>query len=304
MLRELQPVADMERLQMISFDRILFPVDLSKQSREAAPFVIAMTARFSSKLIVLHVLGARLSYYTLPAAATPIALQRDQEERHTRQKEFESFIAELGGDFSVQPRLLEGDAAECIVSCALENNVDLVMMPTHGYGRFRRLLLGSVTSKVLHDVACPVWTGVHTDDMWPRIGQGWNRFLCAVDADIRDAPLLKWAAQFACEQHAELQVVHAVHAASPTPGTESESLCDFLFDIARKNVERLKADAGTKLDIRLRLGPVGYVVREAALEQGANLMLVGRGAIQKGFGRLHSSAYAIIREAPCPVISI
>jgi nucleotide-binding universal stress UspA family protein len=246
----------------------------------------------------------QLSYYPLPAAATPVALQRDQDEREKRQQEFESFIAELGGDVSVQPRLLEGDAAECIVSCAEENNVDLVMMPTHGYGRFRRLLLGSVTSKVLHDLACPVWTGVHTDDMWPRIGKGWSRFLCAVDADVRDAPLLKWAAQFACEQHANLQVVHAVHAAAPAPGFESESLCDFLFSVARKSLEEIQAEAGTKFDIRLRLGPVGHVVREASLEQGSDLILVGRGAIQKGFGRLRTSAYAVIREAPCPVISL
>jgi nucleotide-binding universal stress UspA family protein len=54
----------------------------------------------------------------------------------------------------------------------------------------------------------------------------------------------------------------------------------------------------------LALGPVGQVVREAALEHHADLILIGRGAIQKGFGRLRSSAYAAIREAPCPVISL
>jgi nucleotide-binding universal stress UspA family protein len=140
--------------------------------------------------------------------------------------------------------------------------------------------------------------------MWPRVGQDWSRFLCAVDANVRDASLLKWAAQFACEQHSELQVVHAVHATAPTPGIESESLCDLLFNAARKNLEELQAEAGTKFDIRLRLGPVGHVVREAALEQKSDLILVGRGSVQKGFGRLRSSAYAVIREAPCPVISI
>jgi nucleotide-binding universal stress UspA family protein len=289
---------------MIKFDRILFPVDLSEQSRQAAPLVTTMAAKFNSKLIVLHVLPPRLSYYPLPAAATAAALQRDQEEHERCRKEFDSFIAELGRAISVEKRISEGDAAECIVSCAQENNIDLVMMPTHGYGRFRRLLLGSVTSKVLHDLACPVWTGVHMKEMWARADQQWTRFLCAVDADVRDAPLLKWAAQFAGEQHADLQVVHALHATAPTPGIESESLCDFLFGVARKNIEKLQATAGTRLDIRLRLGPVGHVVREAALEQRADLILVGRGAIQEGFGRLRSSAYAVIREAPCPVISI
>jgi hypothetical protein len=44
----------------------------------------------------------------------------------------------------------------------------------------------------------------------------------------------------------------------------------------------LQAVAVTKFDIQLRLGPGGHVVREAALEQGADLIPVSRGAIQKG----------------------
>jgi len=289
---------------MIRFNRVLFPVDLSKQSREAVPFVTSLTARFNSKLIVLHVLEPEISCYPLPAAATPTALRRAKETRDDRLKDFTSLIAQFEGNGLVEQRLLEGDAAERIVQCAREDNVDLIMMPTHGYGRFRRLLLGSVTAKVLHDAACPVWTGVHTDETWQRDAGQWSRFLCAVDADVRDAPLLKWAAEFACEQHADLRIVHAVHAAAPSPGAESESLCDFLFGVARKNLEKLQASAGTQFDIPLRLGPVGHVTREAALEHRADLILVGRGAIQKGFGRLRSSAYTIIREAPCPVISV
>jgi hypothetical protein len=40
---------------------------------------------------------------------------------------------------------------------------DLIMMPTYGMGSFRRHLIGSVTAKVLHDVACPVWTAAHVE---------------------------------------------------------------------------------------------------------------------------------------------
>ena len=116
-------------------------------------------------------------------------------------------------------------------------------------------------------MACPVWTGVHTDEMRPRIGQGLSRFLCAVDAGIRDAPLLKWAAQFAGEQHASLEVVHAVHASAPTPGIESESPCDFLFDVARKNNRETASGGGYKARYPTETGPAGHVVREAALER-------------------------------------
>jgi hypothetical protein len=52
----------------------------------------------------------------------------------------------------------EGDPARAIIEYAEDEKVDLIMMPTHGYGPFRRFLLGSVTAKVLHDVKCAVWT--------------------------------------------------------------------------------------------------------------------------------------------------
>lgn len=239
---------------MISFTRILFPVDLSRQSREAAPFVAAMAVRFGSELFLLHVLAPPLSYYPIPAAATPAALEHDKEIRKAKQTEFESFVSELFSGISVHSQLLEGDESHRIASCAQENNVDLIMMPTHGYGPFRRLLLGSVTAKVLHDLACPVWTGVHTDKLWSQIGGGWCRFLCAVDEDPRDIPVLKWATQFACEQRVHLKAVHAVDAAASNPGAESDALRDLLLRVARERLSRLQAAAGTNFDITLAFG--------------------------------------------------
>ncbi len=289
---------------MIRFNRILFPVDLSKQSREAAPFVAAMAARFSSELFLLHVLEPQLSYYPIPAAATPAALRHDSEARVARQTELQSFVSEFFRDASVRPQLSEGDVADRIAQCAKENNVDLIMMPTHGHGRFRRLALGSITAKILHDVRCPVWTGVHTDEMWSQTGRGWHRFLCAVDADQRDLPMLKWAVQFACEQNAVLQVLHAVDAAVPISGDVLHPRADSPFGMAREKLDNLQAEAGTKLDIKLALGPVSQVIREAALEHEADLVLIGRGGIQEGMGQLRSSAYDIIRESPCPVVSV
>lgn len=71
---------------------------------------------------------------------------------------------------------------------------DVIMMPTHGHGPFRRLTLGSVTARILHSATCPVWTGVHTDQMWSHTGAGRHRFLCAVDADQRGRPVAEMGA--------------------------------------------------------------------------------------------------------------
>jgi nucleotide-binding universal stress UspA family protein len=198
-----------------------------------------------------------------------------------------------------------GDPAKQIAKYVHDQKVDLIMMPTHGYGPFRRFLLGSVTAKVLHDTDCPVWTGVHTDQLWSQNHYRWRRFLCAVDADPRDAPLLRWAVQFSAEQKAELQVVYALPAAEPIPpGQEPASLRGFLLDTAEQRISNLQSEAGTELDILSQFGRVEDVVRNAALAHEADLILIGRGVVHKMLGRLRSAAYAIIREAPCPVISV
>jgi len=52
------------------------------------------------------------------------------------------------------------------------------------------------------------------------------------------------------------------------------------------------------------VGTVPDVVREEALQHGADLVLVGRGSLQDTWGRLRTHSYGIIRHAPCPVLSV
>lgn len=290
---------------MIRFQRILFPVDFSKQDHEAAPFVKTMAERFHAELILLHIAQFVPIGYGTPDAIIlepMLSLEAFMAERREQLNQYLS--AELSGP-CVQRTVIQGDPAAEIAKYARDQKSDLIMMPTHGYGPFRRFLLGSVTAKVLHDTDCPVWTGVHTDQLWSLHHQRWRRFLCAVDADLKDAPLLRWAAQFSTEQKAELQIVHVVPAAEPIPpGHEPASLRGFLLDTAEQRVSDLQSEAGTNFEILLRFGRVEEVVRDTALAHEADLIFIGRGVIQRTLGRLRSAAYGIIREAPCPVISI
>jgi len=290
---------------MISFRRILFPVDLSKQGREAAPFVAAMAKRFQSEVILLHVVEVPCPWYESPEAMAVQSIANLQTVVSESRDRLESYLAgELEG-IKICRLVAQGEPARAITDTARNRQADLIMMPTHGYGPFRRMLIGSVTANVLHDAECPVWTGVHTDQIWSKKGAGWQRFLCAVDTDTADGELLQWAAQFAREQGAQLQVVHAVHEAAPIPsGQESDTLRDFLLGVAKERLAKMQAEAGTNFDVWLRFGKVGQVVHQAALDHQADLILIGRGLIRKTLGRLRSQAYSVIREAPCPVISV
>jgi nucleotide-binding universal stress UspA family protein len=290
---------------MIAFQRILFPVDFSSQDGEAAPFVRAMADRFHSEVVLLHVAQFFPLGYGTPDAVVLEPMSGLESLMNERKEHLSQHLsAELAGP-CVQRTVILGDPAKEIVTYARDQKVDLIMMPTHGYGPFRRFLLGSVTAKVLHDTDRPVWTGVHTDQLWSSRHNKWRRFLCAVDAQPNDVPVLRWAAQFSMDQKAELQVIHAIPAAEPiAPGQEPPSLRGFLLDTAEQRISNLQSDAGTDFEVQLRFGKVEDVVRDAALAQDADLILIGRGVLSKVLGRLRSSAYSIIREAPCPVLSI
>jgi hypothetical protein len=74
-----------------------------------------------------------------------------------------SLLKEAFGDLLVTRSVISGDPAKVIVDYAADHRIDLIVMPTHGRGAFRSLLLGSVTAKVLHDSNCAVLTTAHAE---------------------------------------------------------------------------------------------------------------------------------------------
>jgi nucleotide-binding universal stress UspA family protein len=290
---------------MITFQRILFPTDFSGHSAAIVPAVKAMAKRFGSEVVVLHVIDLPLAWYGASEAAAWSALINADLLRLEGATALDRFVAQQFSDVPVLRRLEQGDAARRIADIAEEQHDSLIMLPTRGYGPFRAVLLGSVTAKVLHDAHCPVWTGVHTDELTAHPADCWKRVLCALDSDPQDLGVLRWAAQFAAEQSLDLRLVHAVQGADRTITQESDpGMYDFLFDIARQQIAKMQAEAGTNLDVCLRGGSIGRVVREAALGFQPDLIVIGRGVMHKRLGRLRTSAYSIVREAPCPVISV
>ena len=172
-------------------------------------------------------------------------------------------------------------------------------MPTHGYGPFRRFLLGSVTAKVLHDVDCPVWTGPHLEqapqwksvrrvacalDLGPHSRQcssgrrGWPRILAELVLHAIPAPPVSAHAGLRpdCLKMAEEARTH-IELAEPTPCA-----------LPTADGDRRRAGRGQSRRPRRRRRPAGDRPQP------------GDGVR----GRLRANAYSIIREAPCPVVSI
>ncbi len=103
--------------------------------------------------------------------------------------------------------LLKGDPALQIARTARDQNVDLIVLSTHGHGVFYRFLLGSVAAKVLHESACPVWTDAHLEEA-PAGKFGIYSVVCAVDLSPHSRNTVLRAAQIAEEFGAQLTLVH------------------------------------------------------------------------------------------------
>jgi nucleotide-binding universal stress UspA family protein len=290
---------------MLPIARILVPVDFSERCLGAVRYAEALAARFSSEIILLHVLEpVRYEFSTLEfggTVMTDLVATRTVQAR----KQLDGFLSSELKASRVRRILLEGDPARRIVEYAHTERVNLVAMPTHGYGPFRRFILGSVTAKVLHDADCPVLTGVHMEEAPAAASIAFRNILCAVDLGPQSRKAVCWAGQVAADFGARFCLAHVVPCIESKPGEYFDrELAAELKDAARQELEKLQHDTPVKGEIVVGAGDPPHAICEAASSAGADLLVIGRGSAAGMFGRLRTNAYAIIRQSPCPVVSV
>jgi nucleotide-binding universal stress UspA family protein len=286
---------------MSSIKHILFPYDFSEQAQLAAPFVRAVAGRFESRITLMSVVPP---VWDVPSPGMPamIAIDIQEIERDLKCRLEGALTKELAG-LPVQRVTDGGDPAYKITEFAHSHAVDLLMMPTHGCGLFRSLLIGSVTAKVLHDANCPVWTATHAEEQRSRDVP--KTILCALDSTDKSVPLMQRAAEFNRQMGATLKLVHVVLPISDWLALPSErDLQEEVREEARAKVDALRQSAGVDLPIRVAVGNIADTVTEEARQEGADLVIIGRGSLQATLGRLRTHAYGIIQKSPCPVLSI
>jgi nucleotide-binding universal stress UspA family protein len=291
---------------MLPFRRIIFPVDYSEPCAAVVPFIKDLMRQCEEathlpvQLTLVHAYGAEaLAYSELPIADPALAAESQAREEE-RLREFAA-------------RMFEGQHVTCVAGCGEPGSViqdlvqhqssDLVMLPTHGRGPVRRFLLGSVTTKVLHDVSAAVWTGTETALAGHASNLPYHSILCALDGSPEAECVLRAAATFAKMYGAALSLLRVVE---PMPASE--------FDMMPYQQDRIEAAhfslrelAGT-LDVNAPRNVIEAAVAEGvsreAARLGVDLVIAGRGHAQGVFTTLRSHLYQIVREAPCPVLSI
>jgi nucleotide-binding universal stress UspA family protein len=285
-----------------SFKTILFPVDFSERARAVAPFVLSMAQRYQAKVVLLHALMPPPPIYSATNAVYPEIYDFTGLSASLR-AELEKFAEAELPKIEVTCGVELGDAASVITDFAEQENIGLIAMPTHGHGAFRRVLLGSVTAKVLHDSKTPVWTAAHAAEPSHRAHPQPRHIVCAIDLKAESRHALESAIEIAADANATIELLHVAAEGEIDALVPESRMQDLLVEAARAGRVQIQEGDGSAR-IAKTDASVADMVRDVAIRKKADLVVIGRGSIVGTVGRWHANAYEIVREAPCPVLSV
>jgi nucleotide-binding universal stress UspA family protein len=134
-----------------ALDNILCTTDLSDLSRSVLPLAAEFSAWLNARLTVLHVIDSRFD--TLPYAAMdePTLRQLDTRAEHVLEEWTQWLKAPR-----IETRVLHGVPNMAIADFVRDQNIDLLIMATHGHSGLAHALLGSTTERVVRTAPCPV----------------------------------------------------------------------------------------------------------------------------------------------------
>jgi nucleotide-binding universal stress UspA family protein len=151
------------KIPRLPIRKILVPIDFSPHSNEVMKYASAIAKAFNATIILMHVVDSA----TYSVTDTFNVVDRRRPLETIARTLLDNWAEQINGGVSVQPYLATGFAYQEILKKTEKDQVDLIVMGTHGRTGLGHFLLGSVTEKVVRMAPCPVLT-VRLNDQAPK----------------------------------------------------------------------------------------------------------------------------------------
>ncbi len=139
---------------MVDIKKILVPTDFSDGSMAAVQYARELAPGLGAEVLLLHVLPSPLYPFALNTTSVPTL---EKELRHgVAQRLEELAVAEQGQGIEARAVMRSGIPFSEVIDTAKDEEVDLIVMSTHGYSGIKHLMLGSLAEKVVRSAPCPV----------------------------------------------------------------------------------------------------------------------------------------------------
>lgn len=306
---------------MIEIKSILCPVDFSDFSRHALAHAVVIARWYEATLTVLHAYAGGpppvlfssnlgpVPVQPIPAPAPPHEMR---EAMLADLKRFAESVSAAGAEMRFEAR--PGGAVRAILDEAKAVSADFIVLGTHGRGGLDRLVLGSVTEKVLRKASCPVLT-VPPPVSAPSADALtlFKRILCPIDFSEPSITALSYGVSLAQEADAQLLLLHVIEGMPDSDRWKQPNpfIVEYLRVSEKEALARLRAavpkEASTWChpEELLATGKPYREILRVARERDVHLIVMGvhgRNPLDLMF--LGSTTNHVVRAATCPVLTL
>jgi nucleotide-binding universal stress UspA family protein len=143
---------------VIKLKKVLVPTDFSDSARHALRYGMSFAKEYGAELVLLHVVENLTVGYASDLFPVPMAEVFQEISGYAKAE-----LAKLGDEargrgLPVREEVVQGKPSAEIIRFAAENEIDIVVLGTHGKGMLDQALFGSTTERVVRRSPCPVLT--------------------------------------------------------------------------------------------------------------------------------------------------
>lgn len=287
----------------ISLNNMLFLTDFSWASAWAIPFVREIAQEYGAKVTALHVaVPDALTYMTPDSPAAAIELQKDAAL--TEMKAVEKQLAGIPTQTVVMAGKEVWAAVEPILK---EDQVDLIVVGTHGRTGLPKLLLGSTAEEIFRRSLVPVITIGPSARSNEQRGARWQRVIFASDFTPESLAAAPYAISFAEENDAHLTLLHVIEVRGQRK--EMSKRGPTVAEAMHQLHEMVPPEAGLwcRPETIVEHGEPAARILEVANQRKADLIVLGIRSTSHVLVASHlerSIGHTIVAHASCPVLTV
>jgi len=305
-----------EATAAIPLKNVLFATDFSPTSEAALPYATAICRRFGSTLHAVHVLSDA-SVLKMTGGVDYVSMGTIDEDAHMEAKEKIEQLASRIEGIPHRTYVRHGQVWKNLANIIEENEIDLIVVGTHGRTGFGKLVLGSVAEDILRHAPCPVLTvgpkvtgrarlpqfELKARDLAP-IELEVRRIVYATNFTHESLAVVPVAIKLAKEFQAQLTLMHVIE-----DYTQLGSRPGPIEDGIQRLKDLVPAKAGLQYEPEtvLEFGAAPNCILKIAAEREADLLVLGARSAADLVGTTHlpcTTVHQVIAQARCPVLTV
>jgi nucleotide-binding universal stress UspA family protein len=290
----------------VKVKNILYLTDFSKPSETALPYAITCGRGFGAKVHALHILVPEPLACTTPEF-TALAIQAEDEKAYAEMQRVDSELSGLRHVTTVERGI---EVWPTVQETIREEDIDLIILGTHGRTGAEKLLLGSVAEEIFRRSPVPVLTigpgvrpGIHN-------GARFRRVLFATDfspESLAAAPYAVWLAQL---NQSHLVLITVMHKQGALDGSDLRLFEVSVAEAISRLYEIVPQNANFEFppEVAVEYGEPADRIVDVAKQRGADLIVIG---VRDAAGRLGAAthleraiAHKVVSHSPCPVLTV